>query len=127
MYRALIVLGLFLVAGILGAFLVLGFKIAREGVPVRLSEPVSLPGPLEVQLARPVTLSAPLKVEVEKISLSLPERFSVSLSEPVEAEVNLLRCPQCRSGTLIPVRWNLLTGEITWRCSSCGHEIKPKP
>jgi hypothetical protein len=25
------------------------------------------------------------------------------------------------------VRWNLLTGEITWRCSSCGHEIKPKP
>ncbi len=127
MYRVLLVLGLFLVAGLLGAFLFLGLKIAREGVPVRLSEPVSLPKPLEVQLAGPVTLSAPLQVEVEKISLSLPERFSVSLAGPVEAQVDLLRCPKCQNGTLIPVRWNLLTGEITWRCSSCGHEIKPKP
>jgi len=126
-YRVLLVLGLFLVAGLLGAFLFLGFKITREGIPVRLSEPVSLPGPLEVELSSPVSLSAPLQVEVEKISLSLPERFSVTLAEPVEAEVNLLRCPQCRDGTLIPVRWNLLTGEITWRCSSCGYEIKPRP
>jgi len=126
-YRILLVLGLFLVAGVLGAFLFLGFQVMREGIPVRLSEPVSLPGPLEVRLAGPVRLSAPLQVEVEKIALSFPEKFSASLAEPVEAEVNLLRCPKCGSGTLIPVRWNLLTGEITWRCSSCGYEIKPRP
>lgn len=125
MYRVLIVLGLFLVAGVLSAFLFLGFKIMREGIPVRLSERVSLPRPLEVQLVGPVSLTTPLQVEVAKISLSFPDNFFVSLSQPVE--VDLLRCPQCRSGTLLPVRWNLLTGEILWRCSSCGYEIKLGP
>jgi len=29
-------------------------------------------------------------------------------------------CPHCGEGVLLPVRWNLLTGEITWRCTACG-------
>jgi hypothetical protein len=124
-YRWLWLSLLLVIFGLLGAFVWLALSLLRDGVPVRLTEPFVLSGPLEVGLPHPVVLSQPLSVEVRELPLVIPTRFSVSVAGPVEAELTLFSCPRCEKGKLLPVRFSLFTGAITWRCSSCGSELGP--
>lgn len=122
MYRAFLVLGIWLLAGALAVLLWLGFRVVQDGVALRLVEPRE---PLRVEVVNPLNLPSPLEVRVSSLPLTLPQRFSVGVEGPVQAETDLLRCPLCKRGTLLPVRWSLLTGAITWRCSACGQGFGP--
>jgi len=121
-YRWFLVAGLWLLVGALGALFWLGFEVTRNGIALRLSEPS---GPIKVEVTNPISLPVPLEVRVSSLPLTIPARFSVAVEGPVEAETGLLLCPVCREGALLPVRWNLLTGAILWRCSACGAEFGP--
>lgn len=122
MYRAFLVLGLWFLVGALAALLWLGFQVVQNGINLRLSEP---PKPWRVEVVNPLSLPAPLEVRVSSLPLAIPERFRVGVEGPVQAETDLLRCPACGKGTLLPVRWNLLTGAFVWRCPACGQEFGP--
>lgn len=113
------------VVGMLGLLVGLCFRVMHEGIPVRLAEPFSLESPVNVKLAQPVDLAGPLVVEVKELPLVIPGRFAVEVASPVQAETGFLSCPRCGQGLLIPVRFNLLSGAITWRCSLCGYEFGP--
>ncbi len=122
MYRWFLTLGLWTLVGVFGSFFWLGWKVLHEGLPVRVSE---LRAPMAVELANPVVVSAPLEVRVTSIPVQVPTRFSVAVEGPVQAETGLLRCPRCGEGLLLPVRLNLFSGAITWRCAVCGAEFGP--
>lgn len=124
MYRWLSVAALVGVLGLLGMLLWVALGLVRDGIPVRFSPPL-LASPVAVGLVSPVRLEEPFSVKVVELPISFPARLSVAVEGPVEAEVGVLRCPHCRKGTVIPVRWNLFTGAITWRCPSCGQEFGP--
>ena len=122
MYRWLLVGGLWALVGVLGAFFWLGWQVLQTGVALRLEEPRAA---LPVKLATPVILSTPLEVRVVSLPLEISEPLSVGVEGPVHVETDLLRCPSCGKGLLLPVRWNLLSGAITWRCLACGQEFGP--
>lgn len=122
MYRAFLVLGIWLLVGALAAFLWLGFRVAQDGVALRLVEPQR---PLRVEVVNPLIFPSPLEVRVSSLPLAIPQRFLVGVEGPVQAETDLLRCPACGKGALLPVRWNLLSGAIVWRCPACGREFGP--
>ncbi|MCS7239896.1 MAG: hypothetical protein NZ651_01395 [Candidatus Bipolaricaulota bacterium] len=113
------------VIGLLGLFVGLSLRVMREGIPVRLAGPLTLEGPVSVKLAQPVGLADPIAVEVRELPLVIPSRFSVEVGSPVQAETGFLACPKCPLGLVIPVRFNLLSGAITWRCTACGYEFGP--
>jgi hypothetical protein len=122
MYRWFLVIGVWLLVGALGALFWLGWQVTQNGISLRLSEP---PAPIKVEVINPVSLPTPLEVNVSSLPLTIPQRFSVAVEGPVQAETGLLRCPICGKGTVLPVRWNLLTGAIVWRCTACGAEFGP--
>ena len=41
---------------------------------------------------------------------------------PIPAVLAPISCPAC-GGTMVPVRWRPLTGEIDWRCVDCGEVL----
>lgn len=122
MYRWLLVIGLWTVALALGALFFLGWQALNNGIPLRLEEPKS---PLRVEVNNPLVLTAPLEVRVSALPLEIPEQFTVAVEGPVRADTGILRCPACGEGTLLPVRINLLSGAITWRCTACAKEFRP--
>lgn len=120
MYRWAVGLGLLVVVGLLASILVVTFGIATRGVRVVVTEPLRIQGPLNVGGA--ISVEGPVAVGIGAVELRVPAPLRVELpSEPVEVRATLggAPCPRC-GGTLLPVRWNLLTGEITWRCPACG-------
>lgn len=122
MYRWLLVLGVWALALALGALFFLGWQATHQGIPLRLEEPKN---PVRVEVANPLVLTAPLEVRVSSLPLEIPARFTVAVEGPVRADTGLLRCPVCGEGILLPVRVNLFTGAITWRCTACGEEVGP--
>ncbi|MGQ9699850.1 MAG: hypothetical protein ACUVQS_02105 [Candidatus Bipolaricaulaceae bacterium] len=122
MYRWVLVACLLALVGILSAFFWLGWKALHEGLMVQVRE---LSAPLEVTVGNPVVLRSPVEVQVISLPLAIPARFSVGVEGPVQADTGLLRCPRCGEGTLLPVRINLFSGEIRWRCTTCGEEFGP--
>jgi hypothetical protein len=123
MVRWLLAGALIVVVGLLGALLVLVAGLATRGLTVRLAGPVELQDPLGVTVRGEIALPEPVEVALNDVSVRLPQPLLVQASPTelaVRAAIAGLSCPQCEEGLLIPVRWNLLTGEITWRCTACG-------
>ncbi len=121
MYRWLLVAGIWLLVGALAALFWLGWRTMHSGVTLRLAE---LSQPLPVEVTHPLVLP-PLEVRVASLPLAIPAGFRVALEGPVQAETELFRCPSCGKGQLLPVRWHIFTGAITWRCLACGQEFGP--
>ncbi|MCS7216861.1 MAG: hypothetical protein NZ924_04170 [Candidatus Bipolaricaulota bacterium] len=119
MYRGFLVAGIWALVLALGALFWLGWQALHRGLPLQLESPV------RVEVAHPLALTAPLEVRVVALPLTLPARFGVAVEGPVRAETELLRCPRCREGGVLPVRWSLLTGAVVWRCGACGAEVGP--
>ncbi|MCX7750079.1 MAG: zf-TFIIB domain-containing protein [Candidatus Bipolaricaulota bacterium] len=120
MYRWVLGLGILVVVGLLAALLVLTWGIATRGVRVEVVEPLRIQGPLAV--GGTIGVEGPVEVGMGAVELRVGAPLRVEAPPgPFEVRASLggAPCPRC-GGTLLPVRWNLLTGEITWRCPSCG-------
>lgn len=106
-----VVLGASVGIAILGVAAVLSlalWHIAEDGVAVRLEGPILVQGqPQEGKVE--VALQGPVEVRLQGES---PLKFEAAL------QGSLL--PSCQGKLFLPVRWNPITGEITWRC------IEPK-
>lgn len=106
---------------LLTSLLVIGIGLARHGIRVQLAEPIRIAGPLTV--GGTIAVEEPIAVTMEGVEIRLPQPVSVELPTStldVRATLGGAPCPRCGEGVLLPVRWNLLTGEITWRCTACG-------
>jgi len=59
----------------------------------------------------------------DPIQIEMPEAVQLVASGPdggaVPVELEFISCSSC-GGTMVPVRWNLWTGEIEWVCPTCG-------
>lgn len=109
------------VVGLLATIAVLVGRLALRGFTVRLIGPVTISEPIGIQGT--IAVQGPVEVTVDKLALEFPKSLAVEvpLEElTVRASLEGLSCPQCGKGFLLPVRWNLFTGEITWRCTACG-------
>jgi len=42
----------------------------------------------------------------------------------LRTSVEGIPCPNCEDGVMVPVKWNPFTGEITWRCTTCGYTLE---
>jgi hypothetical protein len=112
-----------IVMGLLGALLVMVAGLTTRGLTVRLAGPVALQDPLGVTLQGEIALHEPVEVAVADVAVRSPQPLVVEMTPTelgVRAAIEGLSCPQCEEGLLIPVRWNLFTGEIVWRCTACG-------
>ena len=60
------------------------------------------------------------------ITLAMPQPVNLIATgpdnQPVPADLSIFRCPKC-GGTMLPVRFNVLNGEITWKCTECGYTL----
>ena len=78
-----------------------------------------------------LTLNVTGKVGLENasagIDLAMPQPVNLVATgpenKPIPADLSIFRCPKC-GGTMLPVRINVLNGEITWKCTQCGYTIK---
>jgi len=93
---------------LLAGILVLLVQINRYGLTINVTGAVSL---ADAKVDGEVTLIMP---EAVNLIATGPEKG------PVPGSLSLLPCPQCR-GSMLPVRFNLFTGKIEWRCADCGH------
>ena len=106
----------FLLAGILAALLYISFN----GIHVVHSGEVFFTG-----------MTDSLRLEMpDTVNLSMPEPAALSVTGPgggsLPLDLSLLSCPTC-GGSMIPVRWNLVTGEIEWVCPSCDDSVTSSP
>jgi len=95
---------IFLLAGIL----VVLIHVGRTGITVNVTGRVGLENAtsgIDLTMPTPVNLVA-----------TGPE------SAPIPADLSIFRCPKC-GGTMLPVRFNVINGEITWKCTECGYTI----
>ncbi|MEA3238313.1 MAG: hypothetical protein U9Q94_00795 [Candidatus Bipolaricaulota bacterium] len=95
---------IFLLAGIL----VVLIHVGRTGITVNVTGRVGLENAtdgIDLTMPTPVNLVA-----------TGPE------NQPVSTDLSLFRCPKC-GGTMLPVRFNMLTGQITWKCPECSYTI----
>lgn len=107
--------------GLLASLLAIAILLATRGISVHLSEPIHISGPLIVGGA--ISVEEPIAVTMDAVEIRVPEPVSVELplsALNVQATLAGAPCPHCAEGVLLPVRWNLFTGEITWRCTVCG-------
>ena len=99
--------------GLLTIITVFLAQIGHDGIPIRLGGQVEI-----VNTATGVT---------GEVSLVMPNPVNLIATgpqeQPIPANLAIIPCPQC-GGTMLPVRWNLWTGEIDWRCIECGQMPK---
>lgn len=105
---------LLIVAGLLAAILLALIGLGTQGIAVKLS------GPIEIQGA-----SGPQEL---RVVLSIPETVSIDAGGQAEANLRTtlegIPCPNCGDGVMVPVKWNPFTGDIVWRCTSCGYTME---
>ena len=106
---------LIVLIGLLATVLVVLWQISRDGVAVKLSGQVRLAdttgvaGEVSLVMSEPVSLIATGPQET-----------------PIPANLSVVPCPQC-GGNMLPIRWNLFSGEIQWRCLECGFSTQQAP
>ncbi len=107
--------------GLLASLLAIAILLATRGISVHLSEPIHISGPLIVGGA--ISVEEPIVVTMDAMEIRVPQPVSVELPSDtldVRAMLGGAPCPRCGEGVLLPMKWNLFTGEITWRCTACG-------
>lgn len=80
-------------------------------------------GPIEIQGA-----TGPQEL---RVVLTLPEGVRVEAGGESQATLRTslegIPCPVCGEGVMVPVKWNPFTGEISWRCTTCGYTLEEQP
>jgi len=116
MNRALQILTLVVLVGLLAGVLFALIDISQNGVRLELAGSVSVSGmPEEVGL----TMGQP-------VTLVLEDPANLTVSGPdggaVPATLSLLSCSEC-GAPMLPVRWNPWSGEIEWVCTACDERV----
>ena len=113
MTRYALVAGFLVVVGLLATILFFLVGLQHEGITIHVSGQVDLAnsdtgslGKVNLVMDKPVNLIA-----TGPNSAAIPANFSVAT------------CPKC-GGSMIPIRWNPITGEIIWQCLNCGYTTK---
>ena len=116
MTKFMLVAGFIVLLGVLGTLLAVLIDIDRHGVTVTIGGKVDLVGSapgilgrVDLTMAKPVSLIA-----------------TGPNNAPVPARLAIATCPKC-GGSMVPVRWNLITGEIVWKCLECGYTTTSAP
>ena len=115
MDRTLRILGIVVVVGLLAAILAFLISIARNGVHIDYAgqvKVVGMPEEIALRLAEPVELQMP-------DGTTLTATVSGVQSQPLPIAFASAICPTC-GGAMLPVRFDVLTGEIKWACPRCG-------
>jgi len=108
------------IVGLLAAILVLLLGIAHNGIRIEHTGSVDLAGMVDrvdLTMTEPIELTMP---EPGRLVTTGPDGTAVPIS------LELAVCPTC-GGAMVPVRWNLWTGEIAWRCRDCGETLTAPP
>ncbi|HIP99126.1 TPA: hypothetical protein EYH33_01080 [Candidatus Bipolaricaulota bacterium] len=110
-------IALTLVVGLLAAILLVLLGLGGGGIQLRLA------GPIEIQGA-----TGPQEL---RVVLTLPEGVRVEAGGESQATLRTslegIPCPVCGEGVMVPVKWNPFTGEISWRCTTCGYTLEEQP
>jgi hypothetical protein len=113
--RTLRIVAIVAVVGLLAAIMVFLVSISRNGIHIEYSGDVrviGMPQEIALRLAEPVTLTMP-------DGAKLTATVSGAQSAPVALAFSDILCPEC-GGSMLPVRFNVLTGKIDWACPRCG-------
>jgi ribosomal protein S27AE len=112
MKQAVLYVGLAAMVLLMAGIFALLFQVTRNGVPVNVTGAVSL-----ANATTGVTGT---------VKLDVPEAINLVATGPdkgaVPADLALATCPKC-GGSMIPVRFNLITGAIEWKCLQCGYTV----
>jgi len=102
-----------LLIGILAILLFVLIDIDQHGVTIHVTGRVNLANPGTGVLG--------------KVNLVMNQPVSLVATgpgnAPIPANLAVATCPKC-GGSMVPVRWNPITGEIEWRCLECGYTTK---
>ena len=116
MSKFLLITGFVVLIGILAALLTVLIDIDRHGVTVNIAGKVDLAkneagtlGKVNLVMEQPVSLIA-----TGPGNAAIPMNFGVAT------------CPKC-GGSMVPIKWNPLTGEIVWQCLECGYTTRSTP
>ncbi len=121
MNRCIVGIALVIVIGLLASLVVIVVGLATRGISVQLAEPIRISGPLSI--GGTIAVQEPIVVTMGTMEIRVPQPVSVELPSDtldVRAMLGGAPCPRCGEGVLLPMKWNLFTGEITWRCTACG-------
>ncbi|MBU0596010.1 hypothetical protein KJ567_04950 [Candidatus Bipolaricaulota bacterium] len=116
MNRALQILTLIVLVGLLAGVLFVLVDISQNGILLELAGSVDVTGmsdQVELTMGQPVTL---VLEEPANLSVSGPDGGALP------ATLSLLPCPEC-GAPMLPVRWNPWTGKIDWVCTGCGERV----
>jgi len=112
MKQTVLAIGLAALVLLMAGVFALLFQVARSGVTVNVTGAVSLANPT-TGVSGTVTLAMPDAVNLVATG---PDHGAVPTA------LAFATCPKC-GGSMIPVRFNLITGEIEWQCLDCGFTV----
>ncbi len=115
MDRTLRIVAIAAVVGLLAAILAFLVSISLNGIHIDYRGDVrviGMPQEIALRLAEPVTLTMPE-------GTTLAATVSGAQSAPVALAFSDILCPEC-GGSMLPVRFNVLSGKIDWACPRCG-------
>jgi hypothetical protein len=120
MNRALQPILLVAVAVLLVGILVVLVQLAHRGVRIEHAGTVELSGlqdTIRLQMGEPITLQMPDPAYLVATGAQ---------DDEIPVRVALPRCSAC-GASMLPVRWNLWTGQIEWACPTCGEPPTAAP
>ena len=115
MDRTLRILAIVAAVGLLVAILVFLVSVSRNGVRIDISgdvRVVGIPQEIALRINEPVLLSMP-------DGTTLAATVTGADTGPVTLAFASALCPTCGS-SMLPVRFNVLTGKIEWACPQCN-------
>ena len=115
MDRTLRTLAILVAVGLLVAILVFLVSVSRNGIHISYSGDVRIVGiPQEIALRmdEPILLSMP-------DGTTLAATVTGAETGPVTLAFASALCPTCGS-SMLPVRFNVITGKIDWACPQCN-------
>lgn len=95
-------------------------EVALHGIRIEHAGTVEVGGireTIQLRMAEPVTLQMPDPAYLVATGAH---------DDEIPVTVSLPRCPTC-GDRMLPVRWNLWTGEIEWVCPDCGGTVTAVP
>lgn len=116
MTRWLAVGALLSVVGLLAGLLIVLLALVQQGVTLRIEGPIEIAGEPQTQDLH--------------VTLELSEPLTLDLADVLDVRTHVqgIPCSTSEGGMLLPVRWNLLSGEIAWECVDwAGEEASPLP
>jgi hypothetical protein len=113
--RTLRTLAILAALGLLVAILVFLISVSRNGIRISISgdlRAVGIPQEITLRMPDPVLLSMP-------DGTTLAATLTGNQTGPVTLAFASALCPTCGS-SMLPVRFNVLTGKIEWACPQCN-------